>query len=433
MTDGDADARGGPRRAVPGGAADEPASPVIGTLEPVLRPYGWGSPTAIPELLGIPVTGDPVAEAWYGAHPSAPSTFRSAAGAVPLTEVIAGDPRRVLGAEVADRHGDTLPFLVKLLAADEPLSIQAHPSAGQAAEGFRREEAAGVPVDAPGRLYRDLHAKPELVVALEPFDMLCGFREPEEAVELLGRLGAGHLGPVATALGAGGAEPLRGAAEALRAMGPQERALATDEVAAGAGAVADGGFAAACAWLARLGRDHPGDIGVLFAVLMNHRRLEPLEACFLPARTLHAYLRGTGVEVMGNSDNVLRAGLTPKHVAVDELLGILDFRASQPPVLAGPGVAEDGSPRAEAWSYTVPTAEFAVDLLPGDTEVVSTGPEVLVAIADGSALHGPGGGPEELRRGRAVFVGAGVRYRLSGRGTVVRASVGIPGGAAGPG
>ena len=424
MTHGDADARGGPHRAVPAAGADDPAAPVIGTLEPVLRPYEWGSRTAIPDLLGIPATGDPVAEAWYGAHPSAPSTFRSPAGAVPLTEVIAGDPRGVLGAEVADRHGAGLPFLVKLLAADRPLSIQAHPSAAQAAEGFRREEAAGVPLDAPGRLYRDPHAKPEVVVALEPFDMLCGFREPAESVELLGRLGAGHLGPVATALAAGGPEALRHAAEALRAMGPDDRARATEEVVAGAAAVTDGGFAGACAWLARLGRDHPGDIGVLFAVLMSHRRLEPLEACFLPARTLHAYLRGTGVEVMGNSDNVLRAGLTPKHVAVDELLGILDFRASKPPVLAGPGLADGGSPREPAWSYPVPTAEFAVDLIAGDAAVVPTGPEVLVAIAAGSTLHPPGGGPEELPRGRVVFVGAGVPYGLSGRGTVVRARVG---------
>ena len=426
MADGGEDSLSGAPAGAGAGHGTAPPR-LIGTLDPVLRPYGWGSTTAIPSILGVPGTGAPVAEAWYGAHPSAPSRFHSSSVDEPLTEVIARDPDEVLGADVARRYGDTLPFLVKLLAAAQPLSIQVHPSAEQAAAGFAREEAEGVPLDASRRLYRDPFAKPEVMVALEPFDMMCGFRGTSESAELIDRLGSALLAPIADALDPGGADALRGATDVVRGLRPDRLRGAIEGLVESAGGVTDGPHATACGWLARLGRDHPEDIGVLLALLMNHRRLEPFEACFLPARTLHVYLHGTGVEVMGNSDNVLRAGLTPKHVAVDDMFGILDFSPSAPSVLAGPGMSAAGGGPSGPWSYPVPADEFAVELLPVDAEVAPTGPEVLLAIAGGSTAEAPGCEPLDLSAGTAVFVGADIGgYRLTGDGTVVRVRVGSP-------
>lgn len=424
---GDQPRRGRPADAPAGAGRRSPATGVVGSLDPVLRAYAWGSHSAIPSFLGLPENGGPVAEAWFGAHSSAPSRFHSPSTDEPLTDLIEGDPVGMLGAQVAERYGGTLPFLVKLIAAAQPLSIQVHPSAAQASAGFERERAAGVPVDAPGRLYRDPMEKPEVIIALEPFDMLCGFREPSDTAALIVELGASGLLPLAEVLATGGAGALRGATEQIRGLDSEGRRQAIESLVGAAGGITDGPGAGACRWLARLGREHPADIGVLFALLMNHRRLEALEACFLPARTLHAYLHGTGVEVMGNSDNVMRAGLTPKPVALDELVEVLDFTPTQPPVLAGPGEPEPGRTPIGAWSYPVPTAEFAVDLLAGAAEVMPRGPEVLVAIAGGSSIDAEAGGSQEVPRGTAIFVGGGVRrYRLTGDGTVVRVHVGAP-------
>ncbi|MYR85684.1 mannose-6-phosphate isomerase, class I [Streptomyces sp. SID685] len=378
-------------------------------LDNTVRPYAWGSPTAIPHLLGVEPTGEPQAEMWMGAHPGAPS--RTARGT--LAEVIEADPERELGKETVARFGPRLPFLLKLLAAGAPLSLQVHPGLEQAREGYADEERRGVPIDAPHRNYKDANHKPELICALTEFDGLCGFREPAHAAELLAALGVDSLKPYVDLLGAHPEEAaLR---EVLTAILSADRADMARTVAEAT---------AACA---RLGGDHapyaglahqfPGDPGVIAAMLLNHVRLQPGEALFLGAGVPHAYLDGLGVEIMANSDNVLRCGLTPKHVDVPELLRVVRFEAGDPGVLR-PEAAPDGEE-----VYETPIDEFRLSryvLAEGGAahDLTRDTPQILLCTA-GSVRAGE----HELGPGRSVFVPAGEQAVISGAGTVFRATV----------
>jgi mannose-6-phosphate isomerase len=256
----------------------------------VVQHYAWGDPVSIPELLGVPSDGEPWAELWFGTHPGAPSTVD---GGAPLSDV-AGE----------------LPYLLKVLAAGEALSLQTHPSAEQAARGFAREEAAGIARDAPERTYRDPDAKPELLCALTPFDALCGFRPVAATSALLRRIGAVDLARVLERDG------LRSTVTALYR-----------------GEIDTASTVAACqrrdepeAQLVRsLAAQYPDDPSVVVTLLLHRVHLRPGEAIFLGPGNLHAYLHGVGVEIMGASDNVVRGGLTVKHVDVDELLDVLDI------------------------------------------------------------------------------------------------------------
>ncbi|MYQ90845.1 mannose-6-phosphate isomerase, class I [Streptomyces sp. SID4946] len=378
-------------------------------LDNTVRPYAWGSPTAIPQLLGVEPTGEPQAEMWMGAHPGAPS--RTARGT--LAEVIDADPERELGKETVARFGPRLPFLLKLLAAGAPLSLQVHPDLKQAREGYADEERRGVPIDAPHRNYKDANHKPELICALTEFDGLCGFREPAHAAELLAALGVDSLKPYVDLLGAHPEEAaLR---EVLTAILTADRADMARTVAEAT---------AACA---RLGGDHapyaglahqfPGDPGVIAAMLLNHVRLQPGEALFLGAGVPHAYLDGLGVEIMANSDNVLRCGLTPKHVDVPELLRVVRFEAGDPGVLR-PEAAPDGEE-----VYETPIDEFRLSrdvLAEGGAahDLTRDTPQILLCTA-GSVRAGE----HELGPGQSVFVPAGEQAVVSGAGTVFRATV----------
>ncbi|MEU1661432.1 mannose-6-phosphate isomerase, class I [Streptomyces griseofuscus] len=378
-------------------------------LDNTVRPYAWGSPTAIPHLLGVEPTGEPQAEMWMGAHPGAPS--RTARGT--LAEVIDADPERELGKETVARFGPRLPFLLKLLAAGAPLSLQVHPDLEQAREGYADEERRGVPIDAPHRNYKDANHKPELICALTEFDGLCGFREPAHAAELLAALGVDSLKPYVDLLGAHPEEAaLR---EVLTAILCADRADMARTVAEAT---------AACA---RLGGDHapyaglahqfPGDPGVIAAMLLNHVRLQPGEALFLGAGVPHAYLDGLGVEIMANSDNVLRCGLTPKHVDVPELLRVVRFEAGDPGVLR-PEAAPDGEE-----VYETPIDEFRLSryaLAEGGAahDLTRDTPQILLCTA-GSVRAGE----HELGPGQSVFVPAGEQAVISGAGTVFRATV----------
>ncbi|GAA2496514.1 mannose-6-phosphate isomerase, class I [Actinocorallia cavernae] len=378
-------------------------------LDNTVRPYAWGSPTAIPQLLGVEPTGEPQAEMWMGAHPGAPS--RTARGT--LAEVIDADPERELGKETVARFGPRLPFLLKILAAGAPLSLQVHPDLEQAREGYDDEERRGVPIDAPHRNYKDANHKPELICALTEFDGLCGFREPAHAAELLAALGVDSLKPYVDLLGAHPEEAaLR---EVLTAILSADRADMARTVAEAT---------AACA---RLGGDHapyaglahhfPGDPGVIAAMLLNHVRLQPGEALFLGAGVPHAYLDGLGVEIMANSDNVLRCGLTPKHVDVPELLRVVRFEAGDPGVLR-PEAAPDGEE-----VYETPIDEFRLSryaLAEGGAahDLTRDTPQILLCTA-GSVRAGE----HELGPGQSVFVPAGEQAGISGAGTVFRATV----------
>jgi mannose-6-phosphate isomerase len=369
-------------------------------LDNPVRPYAWGSRTEIADLLGRPVPAPhPEAELWMGAHPGDPS--RVSGGS--LVEVLAADPAGQLGSAVAKRWNGRLPFLLKVLAAEEPLSLQAHPSAEQAAEGYAREESRGIPRDAGNRNYPDPTPKPELLCALTEFHALAGFRDPHRTVSLLRAVSTPGLEPYVDLLAA---EPDR---EGLRALFTTWITLPQPKIDALVPELLDecvvhvkehGPFELECRTLLELGESYPGDAGVLAAALLNRLVLEPGEAIFLPAGNLHAYLRGTGVEVLANSDNVLRGGLTPKHVDVPELLRVLDFGY-------GDMAVTTGEPFGVRHVYRTPAPEFELSRLEwadGVTEPVTLPggtPRVLITV-DGALTAGE----LTLTRGQSVWIPA---------------------------
>ncbi|HLH81879.1 MAG TPA: mannose-6-phosphate isomerase, class I [Trebonia sp.] len=376
-------------------------------LEPVVQPYAWGSRTAIAELQGRPAPAPrPEAELWMGAHPSAPSGLERAGRHVTLDAVIAADPAGELGADCAARFGGRLPFLLKVLAAERALSIQVHPSREQARAGFRAEAERGLPPGDRARNYVDDWPKPEILCALTTFEVLAGMRAPEDAAALLMKeLAVGELDPVAAIL-AGAAGP-RALTEALARIlsWPADRrgALVDSVVAACARVAARGGpYAAACAAAVRIAGDHPGDLGVVASLLLRHAVLRPGQAVFLPAGGLHSYLRGTGVELLANSDNVVRAGLTGKHIDVPELLKLTDPAVAVPvieprPLGGGVSVYDCPAPEFRLYRAEVPAGETA---LPGG------GARLVLCVGGRVRLRAAAGGTLEAARGRSCFVSA---------------------------
>jgi mannose-6-phosphate isomerase len=396
-------------------------------LDNVIQPYAWGSRTAIAELLGQPSpSASCQAELWMGAHPGAPSRVQRRTGGVTLLEAIRASPERELGEQVTRRFGAELPFLFKVLAAETPLSLQTHPSLAQAREGYARENGLGVPPGAPHRNYKDANHKPELICALTPFDALCGFRSADETLALFDALGLGALEPLLAPLRASpDAKGIARMFEALMTLPRESRKPLVDAVVAACGARAGQGgrFAEELRWAVRLGELYPGDPGVIGALLLNLVRLQPGEAIYLSAGNLHAYLRGVGVEIMANSDNVLRGGCTPKHVDVPELLRVLDFRCG--PIGLVPAVTTDGVESV----YPTPTEEFRLSrfqLRPGvSARPQRRGPEILLCT-EGSARLSSGSETLALPRGASVFVRAEEgAYTLEGEGVVYRATSGL--------
>jgi mannose-6-phosphate isomerase len=373
-------------------------------LENPVRPYAWGSRSTIADLVGRPVPAPhPEAELWMGAHPADPSRI----GHEPLTAVLARDPAGQLGAEVAERWHGRLPFLVKVLAAEEPLSLQAHPSAAQAAEGHAREEKKGIARDAATRNYPDPTAKPELLCALTEFHALAGFRDPHRTVELLRAVSTPGLARYVDLLAA---DPNR---EGLRALfttwitlpQPVIDGLMPDLLDECVRHVKEHGpFELECRTVLELGEAYPGDAGVLAALLLNRLVLAPGEAIFLPAGNLHTYLRGTGVEVLANSDNVLRGGLTPKHVDVPELLRVLDFDYGDMTVTTGERHGARHVYRTGAPEFELSRLEWA----DGDSSPVrlpSGVPRIVVTI-DGELTVAATEEKVTLPRGSAVWIPA---------------------------
>lgn len=332
----------------------------------------WGARGGISALLGRPPTDAQQAELWLGAHPRSPSQVIEPAA--PWPDLLAWE----------EDTGQRLPFLLKILDAAAPLSIQAHPAAQQARRGYQREDEAGIPLGADHRNYRDPWAKPEMIVALAgEFEALCGFREPSEVVAMIGR--------IRTALDSAGmadqallrwaerlvSEDLGDVVGWLLSGVPEVAGLITELSSA----------AALCpdelALVPRLLADYPRDPGVAVALLLNHEVLAPGEALWLPAGTVHAYLRGTGMELMGPSDNVLRGGLTEKHVDVDELLAVFDSAAGPAtrldPVTCGPGVRSYRT----AQGPEKQGAAFELVEITNDAAVLTTGPS-LIAVLEGA-------------------------------------------------
>lgn len=349
-------------------------------LEGALRPYPWGSHTLIAQLRGEPSPSpQPQAELWFGAHPAAPATVNGQG----LDDAIAADPAAALGKRVQDAHGDQLPFLVKLLAAAAPLSIQAHPSLEQAKEGFARENAEGIELNSPNRNYKDPNHKPELIVALTEFRALAGFRPVPDTAAFFAELSSPELDRYATLLPTDGEGDLRALFTTLISLPHQPRVELIESVKRAAAELVDKRNApewmveAAEVYL-ELNQTYPGDVGVLAALLLNVLTLAPGEAAFLRAGQLHAYLSGLGVEVMANSDNVLRGGLTTKHVDVPELVKVLDFSTLENP-------RAETAPSHGGVEFQLPVDSFAVRmhaLDDGDTLAVDEdGPAIVLCTA----------------------------------------------------
>jgi mannose-6-phosphate isomerase len=336
----------------------------------VAQHYAWGDEGAIPRILGVQPDGRPWAEWWLGTHPGGPATTD--------------------GGTLLSNVSGELPYLVKLLAAAAPLSLQTHPDTATAIAGFEREEAAGLGTDHPRRVYRDRSAKPEVLIAITPFDALCGFRPLGDTEGLLHSIGADELASLLRTDG------LEAAVTALyrRAIDPVRVVMAcrhhdSDEARL----------------VAELDRQYPADPSVVVTLFLNRVRLSPGEAIHLTPGNLHAYLHGVGVEVMGASDNVVRGGMTNKHVDVDELLRVLRFEPLHRPVIVPQEVAPG------MWHYPTPGAPFSVTRLDvaGTMPFVSRGRTVVLCTEGDSGL---------LHHGEAAYLAPGEELLLAGPATV---------------
>lgn len=408
--------------------------------------YDWGTIAEIPRLLGVESDGRPWAEYWLGAHPKAPSLLADgrdvngadrADGGQPLDRWLAEHPDQ-LGQASREVFGDRLSFLLKILSAEQPLSIQAHPSRTQAQMGFAQENAAGVPIDDPLRLYRDDWPKPEMIVALTEFHALYGFRDPHESRRMLAVFDAvdGFPGLVAPLEDPGS----EGIATVLTScLQPNEQ---TQRVIAGVIAVAHdlvqdhdpASMQEDAPQLARtaveLDRAHPGDPSILAALLMNRVHLRPGESLFLGAGTMHAYLHGTGIEIMASSDNVLRGGLTSKHIDVPALLAHADLTAT---------CVQPECPRqlpGGLQHYRTPFPEFTLWRLGErvETDLPATGLGRILLVLDGRMSLTTSAGVTstdtsaevtQVRAGQAVWISAGQQVHVTGSAVGFLAAPGV--------
>lgn len=391
---------------------------------PLLR-YDWGSPAQIPALLGVEPDGGPVAEMWLGAHPAAPSSER---GGRPLPDILEAESHRYLGARQARRFGTRLPYLMKVLAAARPLSVQVHPTAAQAAAGFAAEEELGRSRADPRRAFRDAHHKPEILLALSPFLALVGFQDPRQTVAMLDELESPPAARLRAALASGvSTEPDEAALRRVTlavldrggAASAAELAALGAECARRAGASERWGPAWSAA--ARAAAAFPGDPGVLVTLLLNPVVLEPGSAVFVPAGTVHAYVGGLGVEVMAASDNVVRAGLTTKPVDVALLARLATWRPARPVPLDGDRLAPG------LYGYEAPVEEFRlfrVEATGGEAIAVpGGGPRIALAVAGEARLRC---GDDELPLGRgqsALVADDDGALQVAGDGTLVVAGV----------
>jgi mannose-6-phosphate isomerase len=406
--------------------------------------YAWGSRTALAWMQGREPSGDPEAELWMGAHPSSPSGLSWPDDEEePLDSLIARAPAHILGAEVSHRFRNRLPFLLKILAFDQPLSVQVHPNAEDAERAWSAQRNG--PSSDP-RYYSDPFAKPELLYALQPIDAMCGFRSADEARGLFDLLGSDRLTGLVDILAEAAPEeerlhrvfttlvrwPESDRADLVADIGRSAR-----ELLAAAGGPGNGPTAAhrrAFTWCGRLARLHPQDPLVAAPLLLDLLRLEPGDTLFVPAGAPHAYLYGLGVEIMASSDNVLRAGLTRKPIAVEELLRVVD--GSTRPVRHLPRIQL--SPFEMAWRPPVGDFQLTRLRLPHGAPVAAypflAGPQVLLCTA-GTVTVATGQREVVLSPGESAFVGAGGGpISVRGPGELFRAAVGevVPDGTAGP-
>ncbi|MDF1593430.1 MAG: mannose-6-phosphate isomerase, class I [Desulfobacterales bacterium] len=400
----------------------------IGILQNTIQEYGWGSRTVIAELLGKPSPSEsPQAELWMGTHPKAPSLVQVDGRFVSLADVIAKNPEDVLGKTAIGRFGNRLPYLFKVLAAAQPLSIQAHPNKAQAKAGFAREERAGIPPDSPERNYRDADHKPECLCALTPFRALKGFRKVKDLAARMQTCCSKNLSVELKEIERSyDSQGLKRFFESLLTLSFDRREKTVQEAlnAAQEGRV----DSESCEWMQKLHHYYPDDIGVLAPLFLNLVCLEPGQAMFLPAGQMHSYLEGAGIELMANSDNVLRGGLTPKHVDIPELMNILDFRERPVSILAPVKKNEFEV------VYESSDEEFVLSVIctPRGGVYRSRGKrsaEILLCTEGEGRLTDTGSGEQiDVRKGMSLLVPAAVpQYSIEGKMTIYKASVPIRG------
>lgn len=396
----------------------------ISFLKNPVQEYAWGSRTAIQTLLGEPAPSErPAAELWMGAHPKSPSEVLVDGRWQSLEAVIGDSPRSILGERVARKFSNTLPFLFKVLAADQPLSIQVHPDLEQARAGFEKENDLGIPLDAAYRNYKDPNHKPEILSALTPFQGLKGFRNISEMLELMEKVSRSVLSAYLARLRN---EPsvvgLKEFFTSLMSMDKDHQGMAVTEAATIAEKYVpeDRAFF----WMVELNRQYPGDVGVFSPLFLNLVKLEPGEAIFLPAGELHAYLQGVGIELMANSDNVLRGGLTPKHIDVPELLKIVDFEAGPAQEVES---TSDGPCQTE---YVTPAREFLLSVISLDEgecfeSLQDRSVEILICVSGGAGVTDLRSREAfDLSKGTSVIIPSAVSgYTLEGNATLYKASV----------
>jgi len=395
-------------------------------LENVIQPYAWGSKTAIAQMIGQPNPDQqPQAEMWMGTHPKGPSKVVDGDDRIPLQQLIDRQPIDILGRYVVGRFGHSLPFLFKVLAAAKPLSIQAHPNKRQAIKGFDRENREGKALDAPDRNYRDNNHKPEIICALTPFWGLNGFRPTANAVDLLMPVCPHDLDDAFQDLKTCQGQGPKDFFEAMMTLCADRRKAAAQEVLYKARPLAD--TSPPYRWMVDLARAYPADMGVLSPALLNLVCLEPGQAMYLHAGQLHAYLDGVGIELMANSDNVLRGGLTPKHVDVPELLDVVRFEESSIKILDPRPVGPVAS------GYDCPAEEFSLTVIRPPKDLPYVSPSVrsveMLLCTDGEGrIEDSGQGVRlTMKKGDSFLIPASLRsYAIGGNVKVYKAAVPLP-------
>lgn len=388
----------------------------IAVLKNTIQEYAWGSETAIPELLGKSPSGKPQAEIWMGAHPKAPSKVVCNEKYFSLADLIDRYPREILG---ATSEYTELPYLLKILAAAKPLSVQAHPDIARAREGYKRENDFGIPLDAPNRNYRDANHKPECICALTSFMALKGFRKLHETIDLLKKLGPKGLeNEIGVFAECPAPQGLKRFFETLMTLGgDRKKAIIADSVRKAERLTNEKAFE----WLLLIHETFPDDIGILAPLLLNNVHLQPGQAVYLDSGELHSYLEGVAIEVMANSDNVLRGGLTSKHIDLPELMRILRFDIREIEILEPKPV--DGFESV----YETPAREFRLSViaLKNETAQFHNHSASILFCANGSASIRSETNPEQrITGGMSVIVPASVeKYGISGEALFYKSSV----------
>jgi len=395
-------------------------------LKNTIQEYAWGSCTAIPELLGNDSPAStPQAELWMGAHPKAPSKVKCNGKWQSLLELIDKNPQGILGEKVAQKFKNRLPYLFKVLAAGKPLSIQAHPSLGQAKEGFERENRLGIPLDASNRNYKDDNHKPECICALSAFWALNGFRKIPDMISLMDKIcPSGLKKDLNLFRQKADSDGLKHFFQTVMTMDRKSQKRVVDDAVKNAQPVK--GDNKAYQWMINLYKEYPSDIGVLSPIILNLICLEPGQALFLPAGTLHAYLDGVGIELMANSDNVLRGGLTPKHVDVKELLNVLNFEERDVNILK----MEKINPCEHR--YESHAREFSLSVIAVKTDTGYYSPDkrcveiLLCTDGDAVVVDFAENNSVDIKKGMSILIPAVVeKYSIKGDAVFYKAAVPI--------